>query len=45
MNRSMQIALLLALALAAVAYRVIFVAARRMAVEAPRPGRAAGGAP
>jgi hypothetical protein len=36
MHRSAQIALLLLLALLAVVYRLAFIAARRLAVEAPR---------
>jgi hypothetical protein len=56
LHRSAQIALLLALAALAVAYRLAFIAARRLAVEAPRAhapathqqnnttGRPAGGA-
>jgi hypothetical protein len=35
MHRSAQIALLLLLALLAMAYRLAFIAARRLAVEAP----------
>ncbi len=42
MDRSIQIALLLALALAAVAYRAAFVAARRLAVESAPPLGGAG---
>ena len=36
MHRSTQVALLLLLALMAIAYRLVFIAARRLAVEAPR---------
>lgn len=36
MHRSAQLVLLLGVALAAIAYRVAFVAARRLAVERPR---------
>ncbi len=44
-NRSLQLALLLALAGLAIAYRVLFIATRRLAVEADYPPGAATGRP